>query len=204
VGLSSDGNTLAVGGYSDNSYTGAIWIFTRSGSTWTQQAKITASGFLGASSQVLGQVLRLSIDGNTLVAAAPGDASVGSVFIFTRSGSTWTQRIRLVPSGETVPSAVAFGQGLALSADAKTLMVGGPDATTQIGSAWIFTRSGDHTTWTQQGSKLDFSSHSYSYSLYRFGYNILMSKTGKTVYVNGRDYLPQYSGQNAGVLVSIT
>lgn len=204
VGLSSDGNTLAVGGYSDNSYTGAIWIFTRSGSTWTQQAKITATGFSGSSSQVLGQNLRLSIDGNTLIAAAPGDNSVGSVFVFTRSGSTWTQRQKLLPSGETQPSAVAFGQGLALSADTKTLMVGGPDASNQIGSAWIFTRSGDHTTWTQQGSKFDFSSHSYPYSLYRFGYNILMSKTGKTVYVNGRDYLPQYSGENAGVLVSIT
>lgn len=37
VALSADGNTLIEGGYSDNYFTGAAWVFTRSSGVWTQQ-----------------------------------------------------------------------------------------------------------------------------------------------------------------------
>jgi hypothetical protein len=37
VSLTADGNTLAVGGYTDNNWAGATWVFTRNDSTWTQQ-----------------------------------------------------------------------------------------------------------------------------------------------------------------------
>ena len=48
VGLSSDGNTALVGGPLDNSEVGAAWVFTRSGSTWTQRGeKLTGSGEIG-------------------------------------------------------------------------------------------------------------------------------------------------------------
>jgi hypothetical protein len=48
VGLSSDGNTLAVGGDRDNSNIGATWIFTRSGGIWTQQgSKLVGTGYSG-------------------------------------------------------------------------------------------------------------------------------------------------------------
>src|ERR1019366_4741358 len=36
VALSADGNTAIVGGSYDNNYAGAAWVFTRSGSVWTQ------------------------------------------------------------------------------------------------------------------------------------------------------------------------
>src|SRR5207248_4098866 len=39
VALSADGNTAIVGGWSDNSKTGAAWVFTRNGGAWTQQGK---------------------------------------------------------------------------------------------------------------------------------------------------------------------
>ncbi len=49
VALSADGNTALIGGTGDNSEHGAAWVFTRSGSTWTQQgAKLTGSGESGA------------------------------------------------------------------------------------------------------------------------------------------------------------
>ena len=45
VALSSEGNTALIGGYKDNTDKGAAWVFTRSGTTWTQQgSKPTASG----------------------------------------------------------------------------------------------------------------------------------------------------------------
>ena len=49
VALSADGNTALIGGPYDNGGVGAAWVFTRSGSTWTQQGpKLTASDETGA------------------------------------------------------------------------------------------------------------------------------------------------------------
>ncbi|HNF17099.1 MAG TPA: hypothetical protein PK453_25810, partial [Leptospiraceae bacterium] len=49
VALSADGNTAIIGGYSDNASQGAAWIFTRSGTTWTQQgSKLVGTGNTGA------------------------------------------------------------------------------------------------------------------------------------------------------------
>ncbi len=48
VSISSDGNTALVGGYYDNNYTGAIWVFTRTGGVWTQQgSKLVGTGAVG-------------------------------------------------------------------------------------------------------------------------------------------------------------
>ena len=50
-----DGDTVLVGAYGDDSSPGSAYIFTRSGTTWTQQAKLTASD--GASGSVLATAL---------------------------------------------------------------------------------------------------------------------------------------------------
>jgi hypothetical protein len=52
VALSADGNTAALGGVNDNSSAGAVWVFVRSGNTWTQQGnKLVGSGAVGAAVQ---------------------------------------------------------------------------------------------------------------------------------------------------------
>src|SRR5690242_2641487 len=52
LALSSDGNTLAVGGYSDNNSQGAVWVFTRVNGTWTQQGgKLSGNNPLGGASR---------------------------------------------------------------------------------------------------------------------------------------------------------
>lgn len=151
VALSADGNTLAVGGWEDNSFVGATWIFTRTNSTWSQQgSKLVGTGSVGDSAQ--GTAVSLSADGNTLAVSGNGDDNnVGATWIFTRSGSTWTQQgSKLVGSGYV--GECYQGYGLALSLDGNTLAVGGYDDNSGVGATWIFTRSG--STWTQQGSKL--------------------------------------------------
>lgn len=93
MSLSSDGNTLAVGGIGDNSGTGATWIFTRTGgTTWTQQgSKLVGTGSIGPSSQ--GFSVSLSSDGNTLAVGGIRDSgNVGATWTFIRTGgTTWTQ-----------------------------------------------------------------------------------------------------------------
>src|SRR5215467_11224037 len=120
---------------------------------YTQQgSKLIGTGAINASQ---GWAAALSSDGNTAIIGGPTDGfpSLGAAFIFTRSGSNWTQQARLIGSGVTnAISGANEGFAVALSADGNTALIGGYGDNTSTGAAWIFTRSG--TTWTQQGNKL--------------------------------------------------
>jgi FG-GAP repeat len=151
VALSADGDTALIGAPRDNYYAGAAWVFTRSGSTWTQQGeKLTGMGEIGKGE--LGKSVVLSPDGDTALIGGPADnGGAGAAWVFTRSGSTWTQQ------GEKLNSMGEIGKGelgtsVALSKDGDTALIGGPADNSLVGAAWVFTRSG--STWTQQGEKL--------------------------------------------------
>lgn len=179
VALSADGNTLAVGGSADNSNVGAVWAFTRTGTTWTQQGtKLVGTGETGAG--VLGISVALSADGNTLAVGGSADnTNVGATWIFTRSSGTWTQQgTKLVGTGVT--GTAAIGTSVALSADGNTVVMGGPSDNSLVGAAWVFTRTG--TTWTQQGTKLTGASE---VGAGQFGTSIGISANGNTLAVGG-------------------
>lgn len=155
VALSADGNTAIIGGPEDNSSTGAAWIFTRSGTTWTQQGgKVVGTGGAGVSEQ--GTSVTLSANGNMAMVGGPSDSSgIGAAWFFTRSGGIWTQQgNKLVGTGWSTCFSCTPHQGdsVVLSSDGKTAAMGGHADNHDIGAAWVFTRSG--TTWTQQGGKL--------------------------------------------------
>jgi hypothetical protein len=121
VAVSVDGNTLAVGApneasaatgidgnEADNSASmaGAVYVFTRAGTTWSQQAYIKASNT--RSGALFGVAVALSADGSTLAvgsrlesSAATGingneaDTSAtgaGAVYVYIRAGTTWSQQ----------------------------------------------------------------------------------------------------------------
>src|SRR6516162_6875067 len=92
VALSADGNTAIVGGFADNSYTGAVWVYTRSSGVWTQQgSKLVGVGAVGNADQ--GWSVALSADGNTVVVGGPRDnAYSGAAWVYSRGGSVWTQQ----------------------------------------------------------------------------------------------------------------
>jgi hypothetical protein len=180
VALSADGNTALVSAPSENSNLGAAWVFTRSNSSWTPQAKLpmptgeTANGNFGTA-------VALSADGNTALVGASYDgypSTVGAAWVFTRSGSTWTQQgEKLQPIGEAGNG--QFGLAVALSADGNTAAIGAPLDTTSGGAGWIFTRSA--STWTQQGQKLTGAGAMGSY----FGRGAALSADGSTVLFGG-------------------
>jgi FG-GAP repeat len=72
VSLSADGLTAAVGAPGDNSNTGAVWIFSRRGNIWTQQAKLVGAGSAQGESSWQAVSVGLSADGNTVLVGAPG------------------------------------------------------------------------------------------------------------------------------------
>ena len=141
-----DGDTIVVGCESPGSGTlaGSVYVFTRSGVTWTQQAKLTASD--GAAGDEFGHDVQ--IDGDTIVVGALKDdddgTDSGAAYIFTRSGVTWTQQQKL--TADDAAAGDNFGNDVAISGD--TVAIGTPDENADAGSVYIFTRSG--VTWTQQ------------------------------------------------------
>ncbi len=145
--VSIDGDTLVVGSNRNNGNRGAAYVFTRVGMTWTQQAKLVAAD--AAPNDEFGY--SLAIRGDTIVVGAPrdddaGDGS-GSAYVFTRSGTTWTQESKLVAAD----AAIGDDFGLSVGIDGDTAVVGShydDDAGDGSGSAYVFTRSA--TVWTQQ------------------------------------------------------
>ena len=152
VAISGDGNTIAIGApheassatgvngnQNDNgAYNGgAVYVYTRNGGTWQQQAYVKASN--AGSGDYFGSSVALSADGNTMAVAANWEASnatgvdgnqadnsipqAGAVYIFTRSGGTWRQQAYLKASntGEAVkPETVTSSASLSRSATTAT------------------------------------------------------------------------------------
>ncbi len=151
VAISADGNTAVVGGEYDDSRQGAVWIFTRNGGVWTQQGtKLVGTDVLYFANQ--GYSVAISADGNTVISGGQADnAGAGAVWVFTRSGNTWSQQGAKLMATDN--SGVALqGTSVAISADGNTAIVGGTADNNYQGAAWIYTRSGG--AWTQQGTKL--------------------------------------------------
>ena len=152
VALSADGETALVSAPVDHGDTGAVWVFVRSGSTWTRQAKLTGGaeespdGWFGGS-------VALSADGETALVSDPADdGRLGAVWVFVRAGSTWTQQGAKLTGGAEESGEGRFGSSLSVSADGETALVGGRSDGTGSGAVWVFVRAG--STWTQQGAKL--------------------------------------------------
>jgi hypothetical protein len=163
VAISADGNTIAVSAYWESSaatgingnqnddsipQSGAVYVFTRAGSTWMQQAYIKASntgtagvGDVPGDGDQFGFSVSISDDGNTLAVGATSEdsnasgingnqmdnsaSSAGAVYVFTRNGGAWSQQAYI--KSEASPMATGgdqFGYSVALNADGTTLAVG--------------------------------------------------------------------------------
>ncbi|MEO8671905.1 MAG: hypothetical protein ABI411_11360 [Tahibacter sp.] len=147
--VSISGNTLVIGAGGSTTEIGAAYVFLRTGTTWAQQAKLTASD--GAINDLFGAVV--AVDGNTAVIGARLDdvganADQGSAYVFVRSGTAWTQQQKLTASD----GAATDNFGIAVDVIGNTVIVGSNQddnsALTDNGAAYVYTRSG--TVWTQQ------------------------------------------------------
>jgi len=198
VSISSDGNTALVGASSEDtggSAAGAAYIFTRSGTSWTQRAKIQASDKQG--SDLFGYSASISGDGNTALVGAiyedTGGADAGAAYIFTRSGTSWTQQTKIQASDKQEGD--NFGWFVSISDDGNTAIVGAFREGTghpfdREGAAYIFTRSG--TSWTQK-AKIQASDIQGGD---QFGYCVGMSGDGRTAIVGAPE--EDTGGSNAG------
>jgi Divergent InlB B-repeat domain/FG-GAP repeat len=180
VAVSANGNTAIVGGPFDNNGAGAAWIFTRSGGTWMEQQKLTASDASGAAQ--LGWSVSISDNGNTAIVGGPGDNnSSGAAWVFTQSGGVWTQQGAKL-SGIGAVGSAEQGYAVAISGDASTAIIGGWADSNALGAAWVFTQSSG--TWSQQGSKLSVYDASANTDIL-LGFSVALSDNGSSAIVGG-------------------
>ncbi len=207
IGLSADGNTLAVGAPAEDSGlidAGAVYTFVRSSNVWQEQAFIQASnrGFRDG----FGSFVSLSADGNTLAVGTPSEDSTatgvngnqgsdlanstGAAYVFVHASGLWQQQAYIKASNSQHSD--RFGSAISLNANGDTLAVGAPaedSASTGIngdqsdnsasdsGALYVFVRSDG--LWQQQAYiKASNSQHSD-----RFGSAISLNANGDTLAV---------------------
>jgi hypothetical protein len=240
MALSPDGSTLAVGAISedggakgmngdqnDNSKqsSGAVYIFTRAGTSWTQQAYIKASNT--DANDLFGYAVGLSADGNTLAASAfdedssartingpqdTGRRGSGAVYVFTRTAGAWSQTAFLKASN--AEAADSLGYDVAISYDGNTIASGAADedcltpgvnpsncgndreSDQSSGAAYVFARS--NGAWTQQA----FLKASNPGKEDWFGSRLALSGDGSTLGVGAQ--LENGGGEDSGAIYLFT
>lgn len=178
VGANGEGSsaTGVDGNQADNSApnSGAAYVFVRNGETWSQQAYLKASN--SGPNDGFGQSLAISND--TVVVGAPYEASnatglngnqadnsasnSGAAYIFSRSGTVWSQQayVKASNTGGGTPGDF-FGSAVAVSGttvvvgayqeDSSATGVNGNQTNNNAansGAAYVFVNSGD--VWSQQ------------------------------------------------------
>jgi trimeric autotransporter adhesin len=169
LALSGDGNTLSAASINDASnargiggdptdvsmpMSGGANVFIRNGGTWAHQAYVKASNT--DTNDRFGNSVDLSDDGNIMSIGAPWEQSraagvggdqadngadrSGAVYMFRRTGSTWTQ-VNYVHSHQPDPDD-QFGTSVSLSGDGITMVVGAPN---EDGSGKVFNAAEDET-----------------------------------------------------------
>jgi len=229
IAISADGSTLAVGANGESSNatgvggnqtdrsaanSGAVYIFVRSGTTWSQQAYVKASNT--EASDLFGTTVALSADGSTLAVGAPLESSAatgiggdqadntaslaGAVYTFARTGNAWSQTAYLKASNSVADD--EFGDALALSGDGATLAVsafgdasaatgiGGNQAdrsATDAGAIYVFVKAG--ASWTQQAYVKASNTDAFDI----FGTSVALDGDGRTMVVGA-------AGEKSGVV----
>ena len=147
-----DGDTVVIGANKTDDlgyWSGSAYVFVRNGTTWTQQAKLTASdGELG---DLFG--VSLEVDGDTVVVGARWDDNdavnnAGGAYVFVRNGTTWTQQAKLTAPAADIITSGEFGEDVTI--DNNTIVVAG--GTLEGAKSYVYVRDGNE--WTLE-ARLD-------------------------------------------------
>jgi RHS repeat-associated protein len=165
--VSMTGDYAAVGAYNDDDggdSSGCAYIFKRDGTSWTEQAKLTASD--AAAYDYFGSCV--SISGDCAIVGAYNDDDSGSAYVFERDGTDWIEQAKLTASDAAASD--YFGWSVAISEDYAIVgAYGDDDGGSSSGSAYVFEREG--TDWTEQAKLVCSDGHYNDY----FGYSVSIS-----------------------------
>jgi hypothetical protein len=197
LALSGDGNIAVV---SDNA--GSAWIFTRSGTAWTEQQHLTEPVNLlppGVSGAAMQYSPSISDNGNVVVVGARfAEHLKGAAYVFERKGTQWQATARLVGSdtvGQTVQSSEysEFGESAYVSPDGATVVVGAPGVPARQ-KAYVFKHHSK--SWSEAAILTPSALGPFP----RFGAAVTVSNQGDTIAVGelsddgGQIHVYQWNG----------
>jgi hypothetical protein len=175
-GVTVSGNTLAVGGPLE----GAVWVYTRTNSTWTEAKKLTGTPANTCCIVSGGFGSAVALGGSQLLVGAPSDGSGGEgvAYLFNVASGNWSPeatlqdpnaQVECARNGETAPCALAFGNQVAL--DGGTAVVAEDPLVAQSGgcassggatvgrcddgAAYAFTQGSSPSSWSAQPTPLN-------------------------------------------------
>lgn len=184
VGISGD--TIVVGAYYRNKgaivQAGSGFVFSRSGSTWTQLQELTADD----SGQYFEFGKQISINGNYIAVSAPrwgpgiaGQFNRGAVYVYYKSGTTFTQQQKI--TADDPDNNDNFGESLDISGD---LIIAGSRANdlgagAYSGTAYVLRRSGSTWAITNKFAPTDLQSYD------DFGNNVAVDDNSFVITASG-------------------
>ncbi len=188
--LAVQGDTVLVGAAGEPTSSGlnagAVYVFVKASEMWQIQARFVSDSFDSTGpAHYFGS--RVALDGDIAAVSSASDSyvtsagvvttNVGSVTVFTRSGSTWSQQQKLYASNFT--SSDGFGSGLALRGD--RMLIGSPSAKVgnglNCGRVYWFQRNG--TIWTEKASYVSNA----TFDNQQFGCAIAIDSAGTTAVI---------------------
>jgi hypothetical protein len=150
--VAASGDTVAVGAplhaEPGGPATGAVYVYLRDGDGWRLQQRLQP--LASAAGDEFGAAVAL--EGDTLLVGAPrrdggAGADTGLAYVFTRSGSTWTEQQAL--AAPDAQAGALFGSAVALSGDDALVGASGHGAGLPAGAVYVFGRSGSAWSWGQ-------------------------------------------------------
>jgi hypothetical protein len=192
VAVSSDGNTIAVGAFSNNNGQGAIYVFVKPAGGWqnmTQTAELTVSGFPAAG---LGYPVAMSPDGNTIVGNGVETTSPDNgaqVFVFVKPAGGWTSMTQTAALYAQGGGNIGFGNEIATDGD--NILVGatgcGGDGDFGPGATYLFVKPASGWTNSSETGSLEESN---GYGCDDYGSSVAISGDTAVVGRTGMGMVP--------------
>lgn len=188
VALSGDGTTLFTGAPGESNLLGAIFIFQKKDSTWTQLQKLTPSNlFPFTIIQGIGSLIAVDQSGSNIIASTNGNRTV---IVFSNEGSNglWTPTAKLFPGNITSQNNEDFGNSnddyfgasIRISANGNAVAVGAPKYGNLTNTGAVFVFADESGTWNQVSSALFDPRHSDNIGKY-----MTMDAGGLTIVSSG-------------------
>ena len=188
--VAMSGDLIFVGATQENQKgagAGAVYVYRWNGSTWNQEAKLTASD--GGQSDNFG--ISVSVHDDLAVVGAYYDdggngSNSGSAYIYRFNGSSWNEEEKLIASD----GGVFHMFGYAVSVDDDLILIGAQGHNEYRGAAYLYRYDG--STWSEETQLKASDSAAYNF----YGAAVSVSGDVALVGTSNHDaaYLYRYDG----------
>ena len=183
VSVAISGDTAVIGAPNakdaNGVHRGAVYIFTRTGSTWSLQQKLDSESYIYTN---YGFGSKVAIEGDTiLVGATYYDSSPEYVSVFYRTNGTWSfsQSIGIPYSNQPGKLGQAFDSSFVI--ENKTLIIGFPNYNNDAGRVSIYRLVDEHWTSVQTLTSPDLTNGA------RFGFSVSLENDELLIGQPGQD-----------------